>query len=151
MPWKTWNPEARFALVLERPLTGFDPTAVLGTSLARVVEAHPALEPLLDFSAPDPVEIARAVGMLSPDEEDTEDDLGALDWDAPEWCEASAGLAAVQGALAAVRQDPGSLARAVYDPGLRAEDVLADLEAIERGLLLAQQQETRFRFVTDVP
>ncbi|MBV9850208.1 MAG: hypothetical protein JO250_11085, partial [Armatimonadetes bacterium] len=70
---------------------------------------------------------------------------------APEWFEAWVGLAAVQGALAAVRQDPYSLARAVYDPGLRAEDVLADLVAIERGLLLAQQQETRFRFVTDVP
>ncbi|MBV9848311.1 MAG: hypothetical protein JO250_01355, partial [Armatimonadetes bacterium] len=100
MPWKMWNPEARFALVLERPLTGFDPTAVLGTSLARVVGAHPALEPLLDFASPDPLQVARAVGMLSPDEEDAEDDLRDLDWDAPEWFEAPAGLAAVRGALA---------------------------------------------------
>jgi hypothetical protein len=46
--------------------------------------------------------------------------------------------------LSTLIADPGSLAAAVYAPDLRPADVIADLEAIERTLLLAQQHEIRF-------
>ena len=121
----------------------------LGLALARIVEAHPALAPLLDFQTVDPREIALAVGMVSPHEEDGADDLAEIDFGPAEWFEPSAGLAAVRPALRAVRDDPRSLAAALYDPGLRPDDVLADLEAIEQVLVLAQQHETRFHFLLD--
>jgi hypothetical protein len=110
------------------------------------VEAHPALETLTDFVSVDPVQIALAVGMVYPYEEDGAEDLGEIDFGLPEWHEAALGLAAVRRALDAVRDEPGSIAAAIYDPGLRPEDVIADLEALERALLLAQQHETRFHF-----
>ena len=110
------------------------------------MEAHPDLAPLTDFVSVDPTQIAIAVGMVYPYEEDGPDDLQDIDFGPPDWYEAVLGLAAVRHALAAVRAEPGGIAAAIYDPGLRPEDVLADLEAIERTLLLAQQHETRFHF-----
>lgn len=132
--------------VLEHPVGGVTPESGGCHSLARVIEAHPALAPLLDFAAPDPVQVARAVGLLGPD--DADEDLEGIDLGAPEWFEPPAGLAAVRQAIRAVGDAPESLAAAVYDPALQAADVLADLEALERTLLGAQQHETRFRFVT---
>ena len=135
---------ARIYPVLEHPVAGADIGAASGEALARVAEAHPALEALVDFVRVDPVEIALAVGMVSPHEEDGADDLAEIDFGPTEWFEPSAGLAAVRQGLRAVRDDPASIQAAIYDPGLRAEAVLADLEAIEAALVLAQQHETRF-------
>ena len=90
-------------------------------------------------------------GWSRPHEEDGADDLAEIDFGPAEWFEPSAGLAAVRQALAAVRDDPRSVAAAIYDPGLRAEDVIADLEAIEQVLVLAQQRETRFHFASRGP
>lgn len=137
---------AKFYPVLEQPVAGFESSAVPGTALARVVEAHPILAALTDFVSVDPTQIALAVGMVYAYEEDGAEDLQDIDFGPPEWYEAILGLAVVRRALGAVRDDPGSIAAAIYDPGLRPEDVLADLEAIERALFLAQQHETRFYF-----
>ena len=139
--------EATFYPVWEQPVAGFDKGALLGAALARVVEAHPALSPLTDFVSVNPTEIALAVGMVYPYEEDGAEDLTEIDFGPPEWYEAVLGLAVVRRALGAIRDDPGSIAAAIYDPGLRPEDVIADLEAIERALQGAQQHETRFHFV----
>jgi len=136
-----------FYPVLERPVPGFGKAAAPGTALARVVEAHAALSTLTDFVSVDPAQIAIAVGMVYAYEEDGADDLLDIDFGPPDWYEAALGLAAVRRALDAVRTEPESIAAAIYDPGLRAEDVIADLEAIERALLLAQQHETRFHFM----
>ena len=135
--------------VLEHPVAGHELGPTVGAALARIAEAHPALAPLLDFAAVDPIEIALAVGMVSPHDEDGADDLREIDFGPAEWFEPAAGLAAVHSALQAVRSDPQSLARALYDPGLRPEAVIADLEAVEQALLLAQQHETRFHLVTE--
>lgn len=136
-----------FALVLERSIGGFDAQANESRALARIVEAHPALTPLLDFCATDPVQIALAVGMVHAEEEDGQDDLSEINFGQDEWFEPAAGLAVVRRALGALRSDPRSIAAVLYDPDLRAEDVLADLAAIEQGLLVALQEETRFHFL----
>lgn len=140
---------AKFYPILEQPVEGFDPASTPGTALARVVEAHPVLETLTDFVSMDPLWVAIEVGMVYPYEEDGADDLNDLVFDPPEWYEAVIGLAAVRRALKAVQDDLSSIAAAIYDPGLRAEDVITDLESIERALLLAQQHETRFHFAMD--
>ena len=137
---------ASFTPMLEQAIPGFEPSAVPGASLARVVEAHPVLVALTDFVSVDPTQIALAVGMVYPYEEDGADDLQDIDFGPPEWYEPALGLAVVRQALDAVRAEPGGIAAAIYDPGLRPEDVIADLDAIERTLLLAQQHETRFHF-----
>ena len=133
--------------VLEHPVQGFTFTA--GSALVRVVESHDDLSPLLDFHAPDPAQIAIEVGMVYPYEEDGADDLAELDLGQPEWHEPAVGLAVVRHALDAVRGRPESIGEAIYDPGLRPQDVLADLEALEMALELARQHETRFRLVMD--
>jgi hypothetical protein len=138
---------ARLALVLEHPIGGIDARADTNPALARIVEAHPALAPLLDFCATDPSQIALAVGMVHAGEEDGLDDLSEIDFGQDEWFEPAAGLAAVRRALLAVQSDPRSIAAVLYDPELRAEDVIADLQATERGLMLALQHETRFHFL----
>ena len=76
--------------VLEHPVVGFTFTA--GSALARIVEAHDDLSPLLDFHAPDPAQIAIEVGMVYPYEEDGADDLAELDLGQPEWHEPAVGL-----------------------------------------------------------
>ena len=135
----------RFYPVWEHPMED-DVSDVSGLALARVVEAHPALTALMDFHSVDPREIALAVGMVYPYEEDGADDLEDLDLGLREWYEPSLGLAAVHHALRAIQDDPQSLAAAIYDPGLRPADVITDLEAIEHSLRLARQHETRFHF-----
>ncbi|MDQ2686915.1 MAG: hypothetical protein M3Y28_03505 [Armatimonadota bacterium] len=132
--------------VLEHPIESPAPASETCRFLARVIEAHPALTPLLDFAEPDPMQIARAVGLLGPD--DSEDDLDGIVLGTPEWFEPGAGLTAVHHALRALTAAPESLASALYDPTLRPADVLADLEFLERALLVARQHETRFRLVT---
>jgi len=138
---------SHFLFVLERPPASFPAQAHEFLALARIVEAHPALVPLLDFCAIDPAQIALAVGMVYAWEEDGQNDLAEIDFGQDDWFEPSAGLAVVQRALLAVRSDPASIAQAIYDPGLRAENVTLDLEALEQALLTAQQQETRFHFL----
>ena len=133
--------------VLEHPVEGFTFTA--GAALARVIESHDDLSPLLDFHAPDPAQIAIEVGMVYPYEEDGAEDLAELDLGQPEWHEPAVGLAAVRYALSAVRDRPESIAEAIYDPGLRPQDVLADLKALEAALESARQHETRFRLAMD--
>ena len=135
--------------VLETPIVGFDFRGT-GRSLARIVEAHPALEDLLDFDSPDPLQMALEVGMVSPLEEDGADDLGEIDFGPVEWFEPVLGLAAVRQALSALRADPHSIGAALYEPDIRPEDVLSDLETIEQALLIAQQHETRFHFATSL-
>lgn len=135
--------------VWERPIEGFEFSAASGVALARVVEAHPALAELLDFQCVDPHEIAVAVGMVYPYEEGGAEDLADIDFGPGEWYEPALGLAEVREALRAVHDDPQSIAAAIYDPGLRPADVLADLESLEQALLLAQQHETRFYFSLD--
>ena len=134
--------------VLETPIPSLpaDDTAV-GFALARVAEAHPVLADLLDFCAVDPHQIAVEVGMVYLYEEGGLDDLDDLKFEPMEWFEPVAGLAAVERALSAVRDEPQSLAAAIYDPGLRPADVLADLEAVKALLQAALQHETRFHFV----
>lgn len=136
-----------FALALEQAVDGWEAGSVLGLALARAVEAHPALAPLLDFQSIDPIAIAREIGMVFPGEEDGADDLNDIDFGPADWFEPSAGLPVVRRAWDAIQGDPESLSRAIYDPSLRPADVLTDLEAIERALLLARQHETRFHFV----
>lgn len=138
---------SRLRLLLEHPQDGPDAPPSSFPALARIIEAHSALSPLLDFCATDPAQIALAVGMVYPAEEDGQDDLSEIDFGQDDWFEPLAGLAAVERALAAVRRDPLSIAAALYDPGLRSEDVLADLEGVARALQMAQQQETRFHFL----
>ena len=130
----------------ETPLDSLTADPSLGLALARVAEAHPALAPLLDFCAVDPHEIAVQVGMVYPYEEDGLSDLDDLDFGPDEWFEPSAGLAVLNRAIAAVRDNPESIAAAIYDPSLRPADVLADLEAIAAQLEAARQHETRFHF-----
>ena len=130
----------------ETPMDGLADDPAVGSALARVIEAHPALALLLDFYAVDPHQIAVQVGMVYPYEEDGLDDLDDLDFGPDEWFEPVAGLAVLSRAIAAVRDDPRSLAAAIYDPGLRPADVLADLEAISALLEAARQHETRFHF-----
>ena len=129
--------------VLEQTRDGFDLRGT-GYALARVVEAHPALEGLMDFYSPDPVQMALEVGMVSPGEEDGIDDLAEIDFGPAEWFEPAVGLASVQEALRVVRADPHSIAAALYEPDIQPQDVIADLEVIEAALLIAQQHETRF-------
>ena len=130
----------------ETPIDGPADNPSVGSALARVIEAHPALAPLLDFCAVDPHQIAVEVGMVYPYEEDGLEDLDELDFGPDEWFEPSAGLAVLNRAIAAVRDDPESIAAAIYDPTLRSADVLADLEAIAGLLEAARQHETRFHF-----
>ncbi len=130
----------------ETPLDGLAEDPAVGLALARVIDAHPALAPLLDFCAVDPHQIAVAVGMVYPYEEDGLSDLDDLDFGPDEWFEPVAGLAVLSRAITAVRDDPQSLAAAIYDPGLRPADALADLEAIAAQLEAARQHETRFHF-----
>ena len=136
---------ARIYPVLETSIPGS--VTDTGYFLARVVEAHPVLAQLLDFCAVDPHLIAVEVGMVYPYEEGGLDDLRDLDFGPMEWFEPIAGLAVLERATAAVREHPESLATAIYDPGLRPADVLADLEAIARTLETARQHETRFHFI----
>lgn len=138
---------ARIYPVLETPIPGLPADPAVGFALARVVEAHPILAQLLDFCAVDPLQIAVEVGMVYPYEEGGLEDLDDLEFEPMEWFEPVAGLAAVERAIAAVRDTPESLAAAIYDPGLRPADVLADLEAIKALLQEALQHETRFHFV----
>ena len=142
---------ARITPVLEHSIEGFAMNPKTGEALARVIEAHPALSALLDFVSVDPAEIALEVGMVYAYEEDGADDLREIDFGPAEWFESSAGLAAVQQALRAVREDPDSIAAAIYDPGLRPEDVISDLEVIEKVLVLARLHETRFHFASQAP
>lgn len=136
-----------FALVLEHPVNGIDTQVNDASALSRIVEAHPALTPLLDFCAVDPTQIALAVGMVYAGEEDGQDDLSEIDFGQDEWFEPSAGLAVVRRARTLIANDPHGIAAVLYDPDLRAEDVLADLEAIEQDLVGALQHETRFHFL----
>ena len=133
--------------VFETPMDGLAADGRTGFALARVVEAHSALAPLLDFCAVDPLLIAREVGMVYPYEEGGADDLSDIDFGPMEWFEPVAGLASAERAIAAVREDPSSLAAAIYDPSLSPAAVLADLEAIAEMLRMAQQHETRFHFL----
>jgi len=135
--------------VLETPIADLPTEPAVGFALARVVEAHPILAPLLDFCAVDPLQIAVEVGMVYPYEEGGLEDLDDLDFGPLEWFEPVAGLAAVERAIVAVRDNPQSLAAAIYDPGLRPADVLADLEAIHALLQAALHHETRFHFVQE--
>lgn len=138
-----------FLVVLEHTIrsNSVDASADKGHALALLVEAHPALAPLLDFCATDPAQIALAVGMVYAGEEDGQDDLDEIDLGPSEWFEPSAGLAAVQRARLAIETNPASIAAVVYDPALHAQDIVADLEAIEQALSRAMQQETRFHFL----
>ena len=140
---------AHIAVVLEHPVEGADAGTDGGGSLARVIEAHPALMPLLDFESVDPIQTAVAVGMTYAYDADDVDDLEEIDFGPAEWFEPAAGLAAVRRTLAALHLDPGSVASAVYDPGLRPEGVIADLETLARTLETARQHETRFHFVLE--
>ena len=137
---------ARFYPVFETSTDSLADNPSIGYALARVAEAHPDLVPLLDFCSVDPHEIAVAVGMVYPYEEDGLGDLDDLDFGPPEWYEPSAALPMLARAIAVVRDHPESLAAAIYDPTLRPADVLADLEAIAALLETARQHETRFHF-----
>ncbi len=139
---------ARIYPEFETPLDS--PTNTMhGYALARVAEAHSALLPLLDFCAVDPLQIAVEVGMVYPYEEGGLDDLSDIDFGLSEWFEPVAGLAVLERATAAVRDNPESLAAAIYDPTLRPVDVLADLDALTLALQAALQHETRFHLVQE--
>lgn len=147
MPSSFQTMPSSFLVVLEHSNRSADAPQNRGRALARVVEAHPALVPLLDYCATDPAQIALAVGMVYAGEEDGQDDLDEIDLGPSEWFEPSAGLAAVQRARLAIESNPAGIAAVVYDPALYAQDILADLEAIEQVLTAALQQETRFHFL----
>jgi hypothetical protein len=138
----------RFYPVLERPVKGGEIADARGAALARVIEWHPELSALLDFYDADPQQIAREVGMLTA-YDDPEEDLEGVDLGGHEWFEAQAGLVAVRKALEAVRNDPASIRRAIYEPDIGAADIIADLESIESLLESARQQETRFYFALE--
>lgn len=138
---------AQFVLVLEHPEAQASVPHGEGRALARLVEAHDALAPLLDFCATDPAQIALAVGMVYAGEEDGQDDLHEIDFGQDEWFEPAAGLAAVQRARLVLEQDPRSIAAALYDPSLRPEDITADLQSLAQGLDVAVHHETRFHFL----
>jgi len=140
---------ARIYPVLEAPIARLPTDLTVGFALARVVEAHPVLAQLLDFCAVDPHQIAVEVGMVYPYEEGGLEDLNDLEFEPMEWFEPVAGLVVVERAIAAVRDNPQSLAAAIYDPSLRPADVLADLEAIKVLLQEALHHETRFHFVQE--
>lgn len=137
----------RFYPVLERPVAHAEIAEGRGMALARIIEWHPELSALLDFYDADPREVAREVGLLTSHDEP--EDLDEVDFGGHEWFEAQAGLAALRKALEAVRSDPASIRRAIYEPDLSAADVIADLEAIEGLLERARQQETRFYFALE--
>jgi len=141
-------PAKKFYAVLERPVKGGEIAEKRGVALARVIEWHPELSALLDFYDADPMQIAREVGMLTS-HDNPEEDLEGVDLGGHEWFETQAGLAAVRRALEAVRNDPASIRRAIYEPDIGASDVIADLEAIEGLLEAARQQETRFYFALE--
>jgi len=120
-----------------------------GVSLAKIVETHPDLDDLLDFFSPDPVEMAYEIGMVHPQEEDSADDLAEIDFGAWEWHEASTGIAVIERALTALRADPSSISRHLYDPALSQDDVIADLESMLLILEDARDREVRFRLHAD--
>ena len=138
---------SRIVPVFESPLPEAEIPEGSGSALARIADYHPDIPALMDFCHADPLEIARQVGMTSLTDEYDEEDLAEIDFGLGEWYEPQAGLVAVQHALNAIRASPDSIRRAVYDPGLRAEDVITDLEQLEKSLLIAQQHEIRFRFI----
>lgn len=133
--------------VLENPVAEIEPAAASGYALAQVVERLPILTPLLDFYSADPLQIAQEIGVSSPLDEHDLEDLREIDFGPGDWYEASAGLIAVQNALDTLRKQPETLSTALYNPRLRTEDVIADLEEIERVLLQALQHEGRFHFL----
>lgn len=143
------TPIARLYPVLEHPIVECEPSPATGASLARVIEAVPALSPLLDFHTPDPKEIAVEVGMVHPREEDGLADLEEIDFGPDDWFEPSVGLMAVQNALNTLKADPRAISNAIYDPQLKPADVISDLKDIQQTLLLAQQHETRFHFALE--
>lgn len=137
----------RFYPVLEHPIEGAELTGDQGKALARVIEWQPELSALLDFYDADPMEIAREVGMLTP--LDDPGDIADIDLGGHEWFEPQAGLAAVRRAIEFVKSDPGSIRRAIYEPDITADDIIADLVAVERILEAAHQMETRFYFTLE--
>jgi len=116
-----------------------------GAALGKIVDAHPDLEGLLDFVSPDPIAMAHEIGMVHPQEEDADDDLADIDFGAWEWHEASTGIAVVERALSALRSEPSSISRYLYDPALKQADVIADLETMLSILEDARHREVRFR------
>lgn len=120
-----------------------------GSALALVVDVHPDLITLMDFHSPDPLKMAIQAGMVHPMEEDGEDDLSEIDFGTGEWFEPAVGLVVVREGLRRILENPASVASVVYDPSLRAADVVSDLTAIEQSLAAAAEYETRFRFVVD--
>jgi hypothetical protein len=137
----------RLVAVLESPppLLPEDPSS--GKALARIAEAHPAFFGLLDFAGPDPVEIAREIGLIYPWDPEDEADLEGIELSPAEWFEPTLGLTTVHAARTAIQTDPGSVAAAIYDPTLRVCDILADLDTLTETLAAARNQETRFRLV----
>ena len=132
-------------LILESPVGGVFRIGPL-SALARIVEAHPALVPLLDFVCPDPIQIALEIGMVSPQEEDDLEELGDIDLGLEEWFEPAAGLAKVAPALRAIEDDLQSIALVLYEPDLQPAQIVADLKTVLHTLGVAQNHEVRFHF-----
>jgi LPS sulfotransferase NodH len=89
--------------------------------------------------------MAHEIGMVHPQEEDGADDLADIDFGAWEWHEASTGIAVVERALSTLRSDPSSVSRHLYEPALKQDDVIADLESMLSILVDARDREVRFR------
>ncbi len=144
--------------VLEREVVGYDATAVVGKALAHAVYngGLPALTVFDDFFSVSPDEVAGLAGCSLPGDEQTgEDDARrppappGFQPPAEAWFEPSAGLGAVRAALRAVREAAADAASGLNTPAARAEWIIRDLMAVERVLLLAQEQGTRFHFAMD--
>lgn len=134
--------------VLELPAS--TPIDYSGAALAKIVELHPDVEPLLDFYAADPVEMAYEVGMVSPaDDDDVDADLAEIDFGPKEWHEPTAAIPVVEHAINVLRADPDSIRRLIYDPTLSQLDVIRDLERLLSILIDARDRETRFHLAVD--
>ncbi|MBV9851538.1 MAG: hypothetical protein JO250_17865 [Armatimonadetes bacterium] len=148
--------------VLEHEVAGYDATAVVGKAFAHAVYNWPipALVALGDFFSVSPEEVASLAGYYLPGDEDAEEGEGGAagrkpappDFQPPAeaWYEPTAGLNAVREALRALREAPASVTAGLNTRKNRVEWVISDLEAVERVLLLAQEQEVRFHFAMDI-
>jgi hypothetical protein len=129
-------------LSLEREIAGVDPLGIDGKSLARAqfvldrIAREQQIRPLKSLLCVDrkeAMDFLEDVG-LDPDE---------IRLPEEEWFAASDGRATVARLLSHLRQSPDSVPN--------ADRVIADLEAIEKVLAAAEEQQVRFHFSLDLP
>lgn len=127
---------------LERDLAGVDPLAIDGKSLARAqfvldrvaaAAQLPTIRAMLCADRQEAIDFLEDIGV-DPDE---------VKLDEEKWYPPAEGRRCVHGLLAHLREVPDQVAQ--------SERVIADLEAMDKVLRVAEQQQVRFHFALDLP